>query len=94
MAQSVRVATTGNVKEFVDLIQPRYKYGHLTVRTGKKYHKIVQDERSVYGFVDNQGNIYKAASWARPAKHARGNIFSEQQGLEALDAQGFIRYLV
>jgi hypothetical protein len=86
--------TRVQVQEFVDRIQPLYKYGQLSVRLGKKYYKIVQDESSVYGFVDGVGNIYKAASWNAPAKHIRGNIFSEKGGLEALDSQGFVRYLV
>lgn len=47
---------------------------------GRKYVKLVDlDENgkpaSVYGFVDINGNIYKAAGWAAPAKHIRGNIY-------------------
>jgi hypothetical protein len=90
---SIRVAITADVKQFCERVQPLYKYGVLTVRTGNKYHKIVQDDSSVYAFVDMDGNIYKPAGWAKPAKHVRGNIFSDKGGLEALDAQGFIRYL-
>ena len=57
------------------------------VYTGKRYYKIVQQEfetwekskyygqyrdSSVHCFVDKEtGNVYKAASWAAPAKHIR-----------------------
>lgn len=51
---------------------------------GKKYAKIIKtnvhngvvtDIRSAFCFVDMEtGAILKAASWATPAKHARGNI--------------------
>lgn len=91
-----QVATTGDALKFIELAQPRYKYGTLTVKTGKVYHKILSEtpaQRSAYAFIDHLGNIYKASSWAKPAKGIRGNIFSESKGLEALDAEGFIRYL-
>lgn len=93
---SIRVAITADVKSFCERVQPRYQYGTLSVTTGRVYHKIVQDsggQRSVYGFVDMDGDIFKPAGWAKPAKNVRGNIFSEQEGLEAIDAQGFIRYM-
>ena len=61
-----------------------YKF---VVKTGKRYYKIVQQEfetwekskyygqyrdGSVHCFVDKEtGNVYKAASWAAPAKHVR-----------------------
>lgn len=48
---------------------------------GRKYIKIVvnrygnSEHRSVYCFLDMDGNIFKAASWKIPAKHKRGSIF-------------------
>ncbi len=61
-----------------------YKF---VVKTGKRYYKIVQQEfetwekskyygqyrdGSVHCFVDKEtGDVYKAASWAAPAKHVR-----------------------
>ncbi len=29
-----------------------------------------------YGFIDKGGQVLKAESWARPAKHARGSIYN------------------
>lgn len=53
----------------------------LSYSKGRKYIKIVsnsQNHKSVWAFVDKtNGDILKAASWAAPAKHARGNIFDE-----------------
>jgi hypothetical protein len=55
----------------------------LTVdKGGRKYLRIVRNERgqgrSVHCFVEKEtGNILKAAGWAAPAKHARGNIYNE-----------------
>ena len=59
----------------------------FVVKTGKRYYKIVQQEfetwekskyygqyrdGSVHCFVDKEtGDVYKAASWAAPAKHIR-----------------------
>ena len=54
------------------------------IQTGKKYHKIIQQDYdtfqnrneyrdgSVHAFVDkNTGEVYKPASWKSPAKHVR-----------------------
>ena len=53
----------------------------FTFNTGKRYMKVVCGG-SVHCFVDRQnGDVLKAASWNAPAKHARGNIFDEKNGL-------------
>ena len=57
------------------------------VQTGKKYHKIIQQDYdtfqnrneyrdgSVHAFVDkNTGEVYKPASWKSPAKHVRYDL--------------------
>jgi len=48
----------------------------VTLKIGSKYAKLIcQDSGSVFCFVElASGDIYKAASYAAPAKHARGNI--------------------
>lgn len=49
--------------------------------------------RRVFCFVDKtNGDILKAATWKAPAKHARGNIFDEDGGANAVDWHGG-RYL-
>jgi len=69
----------------------------LSIMYGKKYARIVEEDhgsRSVKCFVDlSNGDILKASGWKAPAKHARGNIFDESQGLGAIDKHGFIKYL-
>ena len=56
----------------------------ITAMRGTKFVRLVMErsgvggeERSCYGFLDYQGNIYKSESWAKPAKHIRGSIFDE-----------------
>jgi len=82
----------------------RSQYTNLTPPTlqskkGKKYIKISKVERnatggSVEAFIDmSTGDIFKPASYSAPAKHARGNIFSDDNGMEAIDAEGDVRYL-
>jgi len=70
---------------------------------GRKYTKLVRVEVSENGarggnclvcFVDNStGDVFKAAGWTVPAKHARGNVNSPQNGMEAIDSEGFVYYL-
>lgn len=71
--------------------------GHkLTTMEGKKYLRIVDENsgnKSAAGFIEKEtGDIFKAASWKAPAKNKRGNIFSENNGMEAV-RNGFIRYM-
>ena len=63
------------------------------VREGRKYYKVVQSEfetwkgsihygnyrdSSVHSFVDKEtGEVFKPASWSRPAKHVRFDMRNE-----------------
>lgn len=50
----------------------------LKVETGKKYYKVIQ-RNSVHCFVDQQGFIWKPASWRGPTKNFnRGNVFNQE----------------
>jgi len=51
-------------------LMPIYTYKYSI---GKKYIKIYNGD-GVYCFVDFEGNLYKPAGWATPAKGIRGNI--------------------
>jgi hypothetical protein len=83
----------GNTKSYVDnqLSLTHSKYfcdrciaeGKHEIRVGKKYLKIV-GHGSVRFFVDSvTGDIFKAASFAAPAKGIRGNVLSTDNGKEA-----------
>lgn len=62
--------------------------------TGKKFVRVVRKDGyhgggSVHCFVDIEtGDVLKAASWAKPAKHARGNIFDDHNGLANMNEYG------
>ena len=58
----------------------------LSTRKGSKYIKIISEDvgkdisnsRTVWGFVErSNGDILKPATWRKPAKGNRGNIFDE-----------------
>lgn len=60
---------------------------------GRKYIKIVMtkagEPRSVHCFIDmTNGNVLKAEGYSKPAKHARGNIYNDDAGLNAVSAYG------
>jgi hypothetical protein len=76
-----------NYKQYRNLEPP-----DLIVEEGNRYWKVVRHEsssRSVFAFIDTQnGNVYKPASWRAPAKHARGNIFDDDNGAKWVTAYG------
>lgn len=64
----------------------------LEVSEGKKYYKVTADG-SVMAFIDKvTGDIYMPASWAKPAKHVRGNVNAEDYGISCTTPYG-IKYL-
>lgn len=49
----------------------------VTYSKGRKYFKLINDhgsQRSVYCFIDIDGNVYKSATWNTPAKGIRFHI--------------------
>jgi len=61
------------ITEFVDALN--LKFGPIfTLTRGMKYTRIIRESGSVYCFIDNDGNIYKAASWKAPAKGIRSTL--------------------
>jgi len=52
---------------------------NVTVSKGRKYYKIITDN-SVHCFVDvKNGNVYKPASYNKPAIHVRYNLLQDPQ---------------
>ena len=63
------------LEENFDYNFPKYAGSRqYTVTTGRKYHKII-DDNSVHCFVDkNTGEVYKPSSWSSPAKGVRYDL--------------------
>ena len=65
------------------LTRPVFKLEELKVRWR------VQRDGSVHAFVcKNTGDVLMPASWSKPAKHARGNIFDDNNGLANMGGYG------
>lgn len=65
----------------------------LVYKNNRKYIKVIVTTdgkyRNAFSFIDKAtGNILKAASWNAPAKHARGNIFDDHNGLKHMSWTG------
>ncbi len=66
----------------------------LSVEPGRRYAKIVRSYstgggRSVFCFVDlTNGDVLKSETWKKPAKHARGSIFTPDNGASAINEYG------
>ncbi len=77
-----------------DIINQRYvnsilTASVLTMHKGRRYIKFIvttdggKGQRSVWAFIDRtNGDILKPATWNAPAKHARGNVFDSDFGLQ------------
>ena len=64
-------------KQFIDALNATHSGYTFSVSNGRKYTRVIKQRdwsRSVYCFLDDMGNIYKAASWKSPAKGIRGNL--------------------
>jgi hypothetical protein len=81
-----------NIEAFVNELNkkwPKTPFGSSFMFIfGKKYYKICRTRdgikpESSYAFVDiDTGDLYKSASWTKPARHVRGNI-NDSSGLDA-----------
>ena len=73
---------------FVEKISTEKK--PITYTEGKKFYKLIEPSgtygNSAFAFIDkNTGDIFKCASWNAPAKGVRGNVLSEQNGMESVN---------
>lgn len=84
-------------KRFTSLVEAGYSRTVL-VEFGRRYAKLISMDvrngetsaHSVYCFVDmTNGDILKAATWKAPAKHARGNVLSDER-MNAVTAYGAV----
>lgn len=69
------------------------------VSKGGRYYKVWRldgPSKSIVAFIDTKedflGSIYKPASYRAPAKGIRGNVFSPQSGMEAINPHGLVIY--
>ena len=67
---------------------------NVTVSKGRKYYKVITDN-SVHAFVDvKNGNVYKPASYNKPAIHVRFNLLQDPQDcFNKCDCHGSYLYL-
>lgn len=90
-----------DINEFADRVRdlvaahmkasfPSLDVPEIRVDFGTKYARIVRGD-SAYCFVNmGNGDILKCAGWKAPAKHARGNIYDEYQGMNAVGPYGAV----
>lgn len=72
-----KTAYSGALKADLYSAERGQKYIRIVGQRRDSSNLPVQYGRSVYCFLDYQGNIYKAAGWKAPAKHIRGSIFDD-----------------
>jgi len=81
----------GCVKIYTDHMNkdfPTLPLDEFRMTSGKRYIKVIRGG-SAHCFVDRtNGDVLKAASWSAPAKHARGNIWKDDNGLGCIGEYG------
>jgi hypothetical protein len=68
---------------FPSLTKPPFELQEL-----QKRWRIVRETGAHCFVCKATGDVLKAETWARPAKHARGNIFDEHNGLHKMGPYG------
>jgi hypothetical protein len=71
----------------------RDKLGYdLEIGGGRKYTKIIMNtgnQRMVWAFINRtNGDVFKPANWKAPAKHPRGNLYDEEDGMKFIQWTG------
>ena len=98
----VRAANAEYFKRFENLtpdeyrLDPLQRYLRITRTTIHERDGVKTDNQTmVFCFIEyTTGLVFKPEGWKKPAKHARGDIFSDQHGMEAVSRpQMCIRYL-
>ena len=80
--------------EYMAKLYPNNPKEHLEAVQGSRYIKVVKcneagQKGAAWAFIDRtNGDILKPASWAAPARHARGNLFDEHKGMAHISAYG------
>jgi hypothetical protein len=75
---------------------PRLNVPQLVLERGRRYIRVVRHlevngqrvDHSAHAFIDSNGDVLKPASYKAPAKHARGNIFDDANGMRYVSAYG------
>ncbi len=80
------------LKKCQDLVNQDRSDSVLSVTEGNRFLKIIITSGtnvSVFAFVDkNNGDVLKPASFKAPARHARGNVLDEQNGMGSMTSYG------
>lgn len=65
------------------------KYAKIITQDNVRNHPLSISHKAVHCFIEIEtGDIYKAASWAAPAKHVRGNVNTPDCGMSAVGVYG------
>jgi hypothetical protein len=103
-AEGIENAVRGYVAGAQELINAKFAASYpnivamggvpvLSVEFAVKYAKVFNNEHgrktSIFAFINMEnGDILKPATYKTPAKHARGNVFEDNYGLQHTTAYG------
>ena len=83
--------------EYIKADYNKYSYSreyNVEIKKGRKYYKVITDN-SVHCFVDvKNGDVFKPASWNKPAAIVRYNLLTNpQQCYNNVDCNGSYLYI-
>ncbi len=70
------------INDYFTSMFPNLKIPEIIFTKGIRYVKVILKDaygsQRVWAFIDiNTGDVYKPACWRAPAKHVRGNLYTE-----------------
>ena len=79
----------GNRFARVELHEMQWKDKEQKIILANADGPILPERGQIHSFIDTQtGDVLKPATWKAPAKHPRGNIFDEWNGLKYVNHYG------
>jgi hypothetical protein len=87
-------------QKFAEALNEKFEGKEVSATAGRKFDRVVivfaGQNRSVHAFVEREtGKVFKAASWAAPAKNARYDLSTPEsfaQTVEVADWAGSYLY--
>jgi hypothetical protein len=85
------MAIASVTQKFVEALNAKFENKEVTATAGRKFDRVITtysdgtSHRTVHAFVEREtGKLFKAATWAAPAKNARYDLSTDESFAQAI----------